>query len=308
MIEVNNLTKYYNQIPAIRNLSFKLHKGEIVGLLGLNGSGKTTTLRILTGFLIPSEGDILIGNTSHFSDPIEAKRMIGYLPETPPLYEDLRIEDYLIYVAHLKGIPESEISGEVNRVLEKTNLLEKRNVLIGHISLGYRKRTGIAQALLGNPPIVVMDEPISGLDPKQILDMRNLIKGLKGEHTVFISSHILAELHKTCDRFLFLHQGELKFDLTRDALDAELSKFSLLEINLEGKSKEAISTYLKSLDSKLEIKSAEEDSMGFTFTLRSSSEKEFRNKLIETINKEGLMLNTLKRQEVTLEQMFLTNM
>ncbi len=308
MIEVKNLTKIYNQVPAIQNLNFKLQKGEIVGLLGLNGSGKTTTLRILTGFLIPSEGEVLIENISHFTNPIEAKRMIGYLPETPPLYEDLQIEDYLRYVARLKGIVSEKIETEVHRVLEKTNLIEKRSTLIGHISLGYRKRTGIAQALLGNPPIVVMDEPISGLDPKQILDMRNLIKGLRGEHTVFISSHILSELHKTCDRFLFLHQGELKFDLTREALDLELGKFALLEINLEGKSKEDLSRYLKSLDSNLEIISSEEDRMGCTFTLKSSSDKILINKVLETIKIEGISLNTLKRQEVTLEQMFLTKM
>jgi ABC-2 type transport system ATP-binding protein len=308
MIEVKNLTKYYNQVPAIRDLNFKLQKGEIVGLLGLNGSGKTTTLRILTGFLIPSEGEVMIENISHFTNPIEAKRMIGYLPETPPLYEDLQIEDYLKYVARLKGVPEMKLESEVIRVLEKTNLLEKRSTLIGHISLGYRKRTGIAQALLGNPPIVVMDEPISGLDPKQILDMRNLIKGLRGEHTVFISSHILSELHKTCDRFLFLHQGELKFDLTREELDSELGRFALLEINLEGKSKEELVRYLKSLDSSLEIISAEDDRMGCTFTLKSISDKILIDKILESLKKEGITLNTLKRQEVTLEQMFLTKM
>ena len=192
--------------------------------------------------------------------------------------------------------------------MQKTNLTEKRKTLLGHVSLGYRKRAGIAQALLGNPQVIVMDEPISGLDPKQIMDMRNLITGLKKEHTVFISSHILSELHKTCDRFLFLHEGKLRYDLTRDALDKELSKYSYLEINLDGNSKDNIISYLKSLDQTLEIKNAEEDTIGITFTLKTNNEREFKDKLFETFKKNNLSINTIKRQEVTLEQMFLTNL
>ncbi len=308
MIEVKNLTKYYNQVPAIENLNFTLAKGEIVGLLGLNGSGKTTTLRILTGFLIPSEGEILINGISNFSDPIGTKKLMGYLPESPPLYEDMKMEDYFLHVARLKGIPSEKITSEVDRVMQKTNLTEKRKTLLGHVSLGYRKRAGIAQALLGNPPVIVMDEPISGLDPKQILDMRNLITGLKKEHTVFISSHILSELHKTCDRFLFLHEGRLRYDLTREALDKELSKYSYLEVNLDGSTKENITTYLKSLDKSIEIKNAEEDTIGITFTLKTSNERELKDKLFESFKKNNLTINTIKRQEVTLEQMFLTNL
>ncbi len=308
MIEVKNLTKYYNQVAAIENLNFTLAKGEIIGLLGLNGSGKTTTLRILTGFLIPSEGEILINGISNFSDPIGTKRLMGYLPESPPLYEDMKMEDYFLHVARLKGIPSDKIPSEIERVMQKTNLTEKRKTLLGHVSLGYRKRAGIAQALLGNPQVIVMDEPISGLDPKQIMDMRNLITGLKKEHTVFISSHILSELHKTCDRFLFLHEGKLRYNLTRDALDKELSKYSYLEINLEGNSKDNIISYLKSLDQTLEIKNAEEDTIGITFTLKTNNEREFKDKLFETFKKNNLSINTIKRQEVTLEQMFLTNL
>lgn len=308
MIEVKNLTKYYDNKLAIENLNFSLPRGEIVGLLGLNGSGKTTTLRILTGFLIPSEGEVNIDGKSNFEDPIGTKKRIGYLPESPPLYEDLTVTDYLYFVARLKAISLDSVPEEVERVIQKTNLTEKRNTLLGHLSLGYRKRAGIAQALLGKPPIIVMDEPISGLDPKQILDMRNLIKSLRGEHTIFISSHILSELHKTCDRFLFLHDGRLRFDLTREGLDAELQKFSSLEVKLEGKKTEQLRSYLLKLDKDLKILSAEEDGRGVNFVLHPTDEKTFRESLIDTLRNEGVSLLALKHEEVTLEQMFLKNL
>lgn len=308
MIEVHGLTKYYDNKLAIENLHFTLPRGEIVGLLGLNGSGKTTTLRILTGFLIPSEGEVKIDGISNFEDPIGTKKRIGYLPESPPLYEDLTVSDYLLFVARLKGLPGDSVSTEIDRVIQKTNLSEKKNTLLGHLSLGYRKRAGIAQALLGKPPIIVMDEPISGLDPKQILDMRNLIKSLRGEHTIFISSHILSELHKTCDRFLFLHEGRLRFDLSRAGLDAELQKFSSLEVKLEGKKPESIRSYLLGLDKELQILSMEEEPLGVNFILRPTNEKHFRDTLLDTLRTEGLSLLTLKHQEVTLEQMFLKNL
>lgn len=308
MIEVKGLTKYYDEKLAIDGLSFSLPRGEVVGLLGLNGSGKTTTLRILTGFLIPTEGEVKIGGISNFEDPIGTKKRIGYLPETPPLYEDLTVWDYLTFVARIKGISGESISREIERVISKTNLSEKKDSLLGQLSLGFRKRAGIAQALLGKPPIIVMDEPISGLDPKQILDMRNLIRDLRGEHTIFISSHILSELHKTCDRFLFLHEGRLRFDLSRDELDSELSKFSSLEIKLSGKPKNDIEVFLKSIESNLEILSIDEEVAGVNFVVRSNNEKHFRDTLLDKLRGSGLSLLALKREDVTLEQMFLKNL
>ncbi len=233
MVKVRNITKHYGSKKAVDNLSFELRDGEIIGLLGLNGSGKTTTIRILTCFLIPSEGDVVVDSLNIFDEPLEVKKKIGYLPETPPLYEELTIREYLEFVSQIKGIPQEKIPTEISRVSIKTNISDNLSNIIGHLSLGYRKRVGIAQALLGSPSLIIMDEPISGLDPKQILEMRNLIKNLKGEHTVLISSHILSEIYKTCDRFLFLHEGKLKGEYTYTELEKEIEKLPGADSNLE---------------------------------------------------------------------------
>ncbi|MDX1959746.1 MAG: ABC transporter ATP-binding protein [Leptospiraceae bacterium] len=310
MITVDNLTKYYGDKLAISNLKFELKKGEIVGLLGLNGSGKTTTIRILTGFLIPTEGSVSIDGINNFSEPIEAKKKIGYLPETPPLYEDMDIESYLTYVAKIKGIDDSKIESELKRVMEKTSVTDVSQKLIAHLSLGYRKRVGIAQALLGNPPVIIMDEPISGLDPKQILEMRNMITGLKGEHTVLVSSHILSEVYKTCDRFLFIHEGKLLYNYSRVELDKELTKYSNLEISIKGKTKEDTIQFLKQIDPNVEIINIEEEllSLALHFTLKPSDQDSFRETLYSTVKQNGLVLQYFKNQDLTLEQIFLTTL
>jgi ABC-2 type transport system ATP-binding protein len=305
MIVANNLIKYYGEKLAINGIQFELQNGEIVGLLGLNGSGKTTTIRILTGFLIPSEGEVTINGISNFNDPIETKKLIGYLPETPPLYEDMTVENYLRYVGRIKGVDENKLDDEIQRVCTKTNLLNEKQTFLGNLSLGYRKRAGIAQALLGNPPVIIMDEPISGLDPKQILEMRNLIKSLRGNHTVLISSHILSELHRTCDRFLFIHDGKIRFNYNKEELDRELQKLAFLEVNFTGKTKDEMKNFLISLDKECKIHSEEEEMDGFTFIIQSKHEIEYRDKLIQEFKKHGLTLQYLKKQEVTLEQIFI---
>lgn len=308
MIEVKNLTKYYGEKLAVSQMNFQLKKGEIAGLLGLNGSGKTTTIRMLTGFLIPSEGEIYIDGLSNFQDPITAKKKIGYLPESPPLYEDLTVLDYLEFVSKIKSIPRVKIDEEIVRVTGRTNLNHVKKAFIGSLSLGYRKRVGIAQALLGNPQIVIMDEPISGLDPEQIRDMRKLITGLAGDHTVLISSHILSELYKTCDRFLIIHEGKLKFDYTKEKLEQELGRFATLLVNLGGKSKEEIEHYLHQLlESGVQIENSEKEGSGFQFSIRSENESVLRNKILDSFRAHGLELYSLHKKEVTLEQIFLSN-
>jgi ABC-2 type transport system ATP-binding protein len=308
MIEVKNLTKYYGEKLAVNKLNFSLRDGEIVGLLGLNGSGKTTTIRMLTGFLVPSEGEVLVDGISNFQNPLEAKKKIGYLPESPPLYEDLTVWDYLEFVAKIKGVSKEDRGSQITQALDKTNLKEVQKELIGSLSLGYRKRVGIAQALLGNPKIVIMDEPISGLDPEQILEMRKLIASLSGQHTVLISSHILSELYKTCDRFLMIHQGNLKYDYSKQKLEQELVQFSSLLVSLGGKSKEEIISYLNQiLESKIEIETVEQDGNTYHFSLRSENETILRNRILDTFRFNGLELYSLHKKEVTLEQIFLSN-
>lgn len=306
MIEVKNLTKNYGNKTAIQGLNFTLKKGEIVGLLGLNGSGKTTTIRILTGFLVPSEGEVQIDGKSNFTDPMESKKKIGYLPETPPLYEEMTVREYLDYAGKIKGLSKDVLGSEIERVSSMTNLLGVKDTVISHLSLGFRKRVGIAQALLGNPPIIIMDEPISGLDPKQILDMRNLIQGLAGKHTVLLSSHILSEVQKTCDRFIFLHQGKITHDYKSAELDIQLAKYALLEVQLSGKKKEECISYLKSIDPGVQVVETLEDSGGLTFGLKVTL-PDFTDRLLDTYKQAGLKIGFFKRQTLTLERIFMDN-
>ncbi|MDZ4725324.1 MAG: ABC transporter ATP-binding protein [Leptospira sp.] len=306
MIQVSNLSKFYGEKRAISGLNFKLEKGEVVGLLGLNGAGKTTTIRILTGFLIPSAGDAQIDGKSIFDFPLEAKRKIGYLPETPPLYEDFAVYDYLEFVGRLKQISEKELPSEIQRVLAKTNIVEMKDKLISTLSLGFRKRVGIAQAILGNPEVVIMDEPISGLDPKQIVEIRNLIRSLAGDHTVLISSHILSEIYKTCDKFLFLHNGALRQELSFSKLDEEMSKLAGIEVGLSGKSKEEMESFLRSLlsseDKLTYVGGSFEENI---FLIQTKEQKSFKEKLFASSHNSGFNIESIKKQEVSLEQIFL---
>lgn len=312
MIQVSNLSKTYGEKRAIQNLNFTLEKGEVVGLLGLNGAGKTTTIRILTGYLIPSSGDARINGKSIFDEPLEAKKKIGYLPESPPLYEEMPVEDYLEFVSRIKGVEQGEIPSEINRVMDKTGIQAVRERMIGHLSLGYRKRVGIAQALLGNPDVIIMDEPISGLDPRQIIEIRNLIRGLAGDHTVLISSHILTEIYKTCDKFLFIHNGQLKSTLTLGELEEEMDRVSGLEITLSSesssdeKSQEEISRFLEGLTQTGDrVAFLEKGRMGYNFSVNAGDEKDFKQKLFAGIPSAGLSLEYLKKQEASLEEVFM---
>lgn len=306
MIQVSNLSKFYGEKRAISGLNFKLEKGEIVGLLGLNGAGKTTTIRILTGYLIPSAGDASIDGKSIFDFPLEAKQKIGYLPETPPLYEDMTITEYLTFVGRIKKIEEPKLGSEIEKVLAKTNITTVKDKLIGTLSLGYRKRVGIAQAILGDPEIVIMDEPISGLDPKQIVEIRNLIRSLAGDHTVLISSHILTEIYKTCDKFLFLHKGSLKQELSLSRLEEEMNRLAGWEVGLSGKSAEELHTFVKSVigegDSVTELGANKEE---IQFLVRTTNQKQFKESLFSKALASGIQIESLKKQEVSLEQIFM---
>jgi len=209
MIEVQGLSKSYGDHNAIKNLNFQVRKGEVVGFLGPNGAGKSTTMKIITGFMAPSSGVAKIGGIDVFEDPIGVKKKIGYLPETPPVYGDMTVKDYLIYVAKLKGVSKTELSGNVEMAMNKTHLTAERNRLIQHLSKGFRQRVGIAQALVSNPEILILDEPTVGLDPKQVAEIRDLIKELRGKHTIILSTHILSEVEATCERVIIINRGEI---------------------------------------------------------------------------------------------------
>ena len=214
MIEVENLTKKYRDRVAIDALNFSVKDGQIVGFLGPNGAGKSTTMKILTGFMPPTSGKARVAGFDLFEAPLEAKRRIGYLPETPPLYPELTVRGYLKFVAELKGVASSKLKAELDRVARGTGLVSELDRLTGTLSKGYRQRVGIAQAMLGNPALLILDEPTEGLDPRQRREVLELIKSLKGQHTVVLSTHILAEVKAICEQVLIIHRGKIVADDT----------------------------------------------------------------------------------------------
>ncbi len=220
MIEVRNLSKDYGPHQAIHDISFTIKKGDVVGFLGPNGAGKSTTMKIITGFMAPSSGKASIAGFDVFENPIEVKKRIGYLPETPPLYTDMYVRDYLIYVARLKACAKDKISSLVDRAIEKTLLGDVQHRLIHNLSKGFRQRVGIAQALVSDPEVLVLDEPTVGLDPKQVAEIRNLIKELKGHHTIILSTHILPEVQATCEKAIIINKGRIVAEDTIQNLSA----------------------------------------------------------------------------------------
>jgi ABC-2 type transport system ATP-binding protein len=209
LIEVENLTKTYGDKTAVDHVSFTVNKGEILGFLGPNGAGKTTTMRILTGFMPATSGVARIAGFDVATNSMEVRRHIGYLPETPPIYPDMTIESYLDFVARIKNVPAADRAARVTDAMRKTNLDDRRTELIKRLSRGYKQRVGIAQALVHDPDVIVLDEPTVGLDPKQIIEVRNLIKGLAGSHTIILSTHILPEVSMTCDRVVIINKGKI---------------------------------------------------------------------------------------------------
>lgn len=229
MIQVDGLSKFYGGRTAIQNVSFRIEKGEIVGLLGLNGAGKSTILKILGCFLMPSGGRASIAGFSVEDNPNDIRSLIGYLPDTPPLYNEMIVHKYLAYVAQLKGVPSSKVDEHVKTAIERTNLHDVEESAIGSLSHGFRQRVGIAQAIVHRPQVLILDEPINGLDPVQIVEMRDLIVSLRKEHTVILSSHILSEITKTCDRILIVDHGKL----VAETKGGELQKSNTLRVSLE---------------------------------------------------------------------------
>ncbi len=223
MIEVRNLSKNYGDRPAIRDLSFSVGKGEVVGFLGPNGAGKSTTMKIITGYMAPSGGEVKVAGFDVFEDPIEVKRRIGYLPETPPVYHDMIVGDYLRFVANLKDVEKSKVTNLVNAALEKTGLQDVRKRLIGNLSKGFKQRVGLAQALVSDPEILILDEPSVGLDPKQVAEMRQLIRQLKGQHTIILSTHILPEVQASCEKVIIINGGRIVAEDSLEGLSKRMS-------------------------------------------------------------------------------------
>ena len=272
MIEVKNLTKRYGDHLAVSNLSFTIEPGHIYGFLGPNGAGKSTTMNIMTGCLAASDGQVLIGGYDIFEEPMEAKKLIGYLPEMPPLYLDQTPREYLYFVASAKGIKKADRLDEIEKVIHETHIEEVADRLIKQLSKGYRQRVGIAQALLGNPQLIILDEPTVGLDPMQIIEIRDLIKELGQNHTVILSSHILPEVEAICEKVLIIHQGELiAFDKPEN-LQKTLSSGAIIELICETSADKA-KDYLKNLSGIEEIEAKEESEANEEIEAKEESEK-----------------------------------
>ena len=234
MIDVQHLTKDYGAYRAIDDVTFAVERGEVLGFLGPNGAGKTTTMRILTGYMPASSGTVTIAGHDVFKQSVEARRRVGYLPETVPLYTEMSVRGYLDFMAKIKGIPRAERRAQIDRVMKATRITERANQLIEKLSKGFRQRVGLAQALLGNPDVLILDEPTVGLDPKQIIEVRNLIRGFGGDHTVILSTHILPEVSMTCSRVIIINDGRVVAVDTPDNLTRRLRGSEAIQIEVRG--------------------------------------------------------------------------
>jgi ABC-2 type transport system ATP-binding protein len=305
VIEIRDLYKYYGEKRAIGPVDAVIESGEVVGLLGLNGAGKTTTLRILACDLVPSGGTVLVDGHDVVDNPDVVKAQIGYLPDRPPVYEDMRVGEFLGFAARLRGVSGSQTRSAVGEAQDRTGLAEVRDELVGTLSHGYRQRLGIAQAIVHKPRLVILDEPISGLDPSQIVEMRKLIRGLGGDHTVLISSHILGEVSETCDRLLVIREGSIVASGSEEQLSTRFREGIRVQITIGGVDEGAGLKLLSSVAGIIRVAA----DPGFQSTTEMAfvveAETDIRSELARTVIEAGHPLTELRREERDLEDIFL---
>lgn len=305
MIEVKNVTKKYGSTIAVDNISFDVKDGEVVGFLGPNGAGKSTTMNMITGFIEPTDGQIIINGNDISKKPRKAKREIGYMPENIPLYYELTAKEFITYMAELKMVKRNERKQEVEKVINEMGLDEVQNKLIRNLSRGYKQRVSMAGALVGNPDVIILDEPTVGLDPKQITDIRNLIKELGKKHTVILSSHILSEVSQICERVIIINKGKIiAIDTPENLEKSAREKNGILVTVEDGKSHmNNLKDKIREIDEIKLIKDNEDGTKQYLIT--SSSEIDLRKKLFEILPKEEIVIFELKKSETTLEDAFI---
>ena len=304
MVEVKNLTKRYGQNLALDRVSFTVDEGSIVGFLGPNGAGKTTTMNIITGYLSATSGEVTVFGKNTLEEPNEVKKMIGYLPEQPPLYLDMTVKEYLNFMYELKKVklPREKHIKEICELVQISNVY---NRLIGNLSKGYKQRVGIAQALLGNPPVLILDEPTVGLDPKQIIEIRALIKNLGRNHTVILSSHILPEVQAVCERIIVINRGRLVADGATDTLAHDLSQDHRLILRAEGPEREMVHE-LMTLPHVIDVYSLGEKEKGvYELSIEAELDTDIRRDLFALLSRKGWPMMALKNTDLTLEDLFL---
>ena len=305
MIEVSNLTKKYGDHIAVDHLSFRVEKGQIYGFLGPNGAGKSTTMNIITGYLAATEGTVTIDGKDVQKDPEEAKRAIGYLPELPPLYVDMTVREYLDFVAELKKVPKKERKQQIDEVMEMTQITDMQQRLIRNLSKGYRQRVGLAQAILGYPEVIILDEPTVGLDPKQIIEIRDLIKSLKKKHTVILSSHILSEVSAVCDYVLIISHGKLVASDTPDNLGKLAQGSNNLSLLVKG-DKDKIRILLGEIEGIKEIAiNAAKDQEGWEVKLFTEENTDIREEVFFKMAEHHYPILEMQSKKVSLEEIFL---
>lgn len=303
MIEAHGLTKHYGDFIAIEDVTFAAEKGEILGFLGPNGAGKTTTMRILTGYIPASSGDAKVAGYDILTQSLDARRHIGYLPETVPLYTEMTVREYLRFVGKLHALPANKVEKRIGQVIDICRLGEYRDTAIGHLSKGYRQRVGIAQAIIHEPSVLILDEPTIGIDPRQVVETRNLIRGLGGEHTVILSSHILPEVSMVCGRVIIINEGRVVAIDKPDNLSDRLGGASRIIMDVRGPDKEIVQTV-----SKVEgVKAVHGEDLGGRqrYTVEFRPGKDLREELARLVVNRGWGLQALQPQGLSLEEVFL---
>ena len=304
MIEVQHLTKRYGPFTAVDDVSFKAERGEILGFLGPNGAGKTTTMRILTGYMPPTDGKAVVAGYDVLDQPIEAKRRTGYLPETPPLYPDMTVRDYLDFCARIKGVPRAGRKARVDTVMERTRIADMASRHCGKLSKGYKQRVGLAQALLHNPDVLILDEPTAGLDPKQIIETRQLIKELGGDHTVILSTHILPEVSQTCQRVVIINKGRVVAVDTPDNLTSRLRGSETMYVQVDTLGGDARETLLR-VPGVSRVAATETRGTINGYEIESETGRDVRRELAAAIVARGWGLLELRPMRMSLEEIFL---
>ena len=304
MIEVQHLTKRYGRVTAVDDVSFRVEPGEILGFLGPNGAGKTTTMRILTGYMPASEGRATVAGYDVFTHPIEAKRRTGYLPETPPLYPDMTVREYLDFVARIKGVPSAERKSRVDTVMQRTHVADMAARHCGKLSKGYRQRVGLAQALIHNPEVLILDEPTAGLDPKQIIETRDLIRGLAGDHTIVLSTHILPEVSQTCQRVVIINKGRVVAVDTPDNLTARMRGAETMYLQVDAAGADVASA-LSAVPGVTRVGPADMRPGSGAFEIVSEQGRDIRREISREVVTRGWGLLELRPMRISLEEVFL---
>ena len=306
MIEVKNVTKKYGNFLAVDNISFTVKDGEVVGFLGPNGAGKSTTMNMITGFIEPTEGTIIVNGYDVLKKPISAKKQIGYMPEGVPLYSDLTVKEFVNYMAELKRVPRKEKKEKVEKALEQTGIKDVEKKLIRNLSRGYKQRVSLAGALIGDPEVIILDEPTVGLDPKQITEIRKLIKDLGKEHTVILSSHILSEVSQICERVIIINKGRIIAIDTPENLEKKTQEKNVLLLTVEDKNN-YMKNLQKDLPEMLECKLIKNNDDGtMQYMIKSDADIDLRKNLFDILPKNNVTIFELKKAEKSLEDAFIT--